>query len=141
MRILDENNMEIKEPELAKGYLVLDSLFVRHHEATEAVEEVGHWETIREYPNGGKDVEWVVDTPAVEAKEAWDEHEEIQRFIPFTESELATRRIEELKQLLTDTDYNILKVVEGAMTLQDCEEVIAKRAAWRREINELESKV
>ena len=141
MRILDENNIEIENPDLSKGYLKADSLFVRHHEAKEAVAEVGHYEVIREYPNGGKDVDWVIDTPAEEAKEAFDEYEEIQRFVPFTESELATRRISELKQLLSDTDYNILKVVEGAMTLQDCEEVIAKRAAWRKEINELELKV
>lgn len=141
MRILDENNIEIENPDYTKGYLKADSLFVRHHEATEAVEEVGHWVTIREYPNGGKDVDWVIDTPAQEAKDAWDEYEEIRRFVPFTESEFATRRIEELKQFLSDTDYNILKIVEGAATLKDCAEVIAKRAAWRKEINELELKI
>ena len=140
MRILDKNNIEIENPDLSKGYLITDSLFVCRHEATEAVEEVGHWVTLKEYPNGGKDVEWVVDTPAVEAKEAYDEHEEIQRYIPYTEAELATRRIAELKQLLFDTDYNILKIVEGAATLTECAEIIKKRAAWRKEINELEAK-
>lgn len=140
MRILDENNIEVNEPDFTKGYLKPDSLFLRHHEAVEAVEEVGHWVTRREYPNGGKDVDWVVDTPAVEAKDAWDEYEDIQRFVTFTAKELATRRIDELKKMLFDTDYNILKVVEGAMTLKDCEEVIAKRAAWRKEINDLEAK-
>ena len=140
MRILDENNIEIEKHDHAKGYLKKDSLFVCHHAAVEAVEEVGHYETVKEYPNGGKDVKWVVDTPAVEAKEAWDQYEEILRFVPYSEAEIATRRIEELKKLLSDTDYNILKVVEGAMTIQDCEEVIAKRAAWRKEINELEAK-
>lgn len=140
MRILDENNIEIKEPDFTKGYLKPDSLFVRRHEAKEAVEEVGHWVTVREYPNGGKDVDWVVDTPAEEAKEAFDEYEDIQRYVLFTESELATRRIEELKQMLFDTDYHILKIVEGASTLKDCAEVIAKRVAWRKEINELEAK-
>lgn len=138
MRILDENNIEIENPDFTKGYLKEDSLFVRHHEAVEAVEEVGHWVTLREYPNGGKDVDWVVDIPAVEAKEAYDEYEEIHRFIPYTEKELATHRIGELKQFLQETDYNILKIVEGAMTIQDCAEVIAKRASWRKEINELE---
>ena len=140
MRILDQNNIEIENPDFTKGYLEKDSLFVRHHEAVEAAEEVGHWVTLREYPNGGKDVDWVVDTPAVEAKDAWDEYEDIQRFIPFTAKELATRRIAELKQSLQETDYNILKIVEGAATLTECAEVIAKRAAWRKEINELEAK-
>lgn len=140
MRILDENNIEVKEPDLTKGYLKPDSLFVCHHEAIEAVAEQGHYKTVREYPNGGKDVEFVVDTPAVEAKDAWDEYEEIQRFVPYTEVELATRRIEELKQFLCDTDYNILKVVEGATTLVDIAETVKQRAAWRKEINELEAK-
>lgn len=140
MRILDENNIEIKEPDFTKGYLKADSLFVRHHEAVEAVEEVGHYETIREYPNGGKDVDWVIDTPAVEAKDAWDEYEEINRFVPFTEKEIAERRIGELKQFLQETDYNILKIVEGAATLTECAEIIKKRAAWRKEINDLEAK-
>jgi hypothetical protein len=132
--------MEIENPDLSKGYLKTDSLFIRHHEAIEAVEEVGHFETIKEYPNGGKDVDWIVDTPAVEAQDAWDEYEEVQRFVLFTEKELASRRIGELKQMLTDTDYNILKIVEGATTLQSCAEVIKKRASWRKEINELEDK-
>lgn len=138
MRILDENNIEIENPDLTKGYLKQDSLFICHHEAIEEVIEQGHFETVREYPNGGKDVEWVIDVPAVEAKEAYDEFEEVQRYVLFTEVELAVRRISELKHFLQETDYNILKVVEGAMTLEDCAEVIAKRSSWRKEINELE---
>ena len=138
MRILDENNIEIESPDLSKGYLKQDSLFICHHDAIEGVAEVGHHEIAREYPNGGKDVEWIVDVQAVEAQDAYDEYEEIKRYVLYTEKELATRRIAELKQFLNNTDYNILKVVEGAMTLDDCAEVIAKRALWRKEINELE---
>ena len=69
---------------------------VSYNEAIEAVEEQGHWETIREYPNGGKDVDWIVDVPAVEAQEAWDEYEDILRYVLYTEEELA--EIEEEKQ-------------------------------------------
>lgn len=138
MRIFDTKGIEIESPDTTKGYLVKDSLFIMHHEATEAVAEQGHYETIKEYPNGGKDVEWVVDVPAVEAKEAWDEYEDILRYKPYSEKELAAVRIEELKKQLQDTDYNILKIVEGAQTLADCAEVIKSRAAWRKEINELE---
>lgn len=47
-------------------------------------------------------------------------------------------RISELKQNLADTDYNILKIVEGAATLSEMASIIAKRAQWRKEINELE---
>ena len=140
MRILDENNNEIKEPDYAKGYTIADKFIVAHHEAVEAVKEQGHYETVKEYPNGGKDVEWVIDVPAVEAKEAYDEFEEILRFVPFTEKEIAMSRIGELKQKLFDTDYNILKIVEGASTLVECAEVIKRRATWRKEINDLEAK-
>ena len=138
MRILDINNIEIANPDMTKGRLVEDKVFVQHHEAVEAVPEQFHYETIREYPNGGKDVEIVIDVPGVEAADAWDEYEDILRFVPFSEAELAAIRIEELKQMLQDTDYHILKVVEGALTLADCEEIMAKRASWRKEINELE---
>jgi hypothetical protein len=140
MRIVDQNGIELSDFDPKKGYLVDRQLFIKHHEAVEAVEEIGHYEVVVEYPNGGKDVEWVVDTPGVEAREAYDEYEDVQQFIPFTAVQLASQRIEELKQQLRDSDYHILKIVEGAITLQDCAEVIKKRASWRKEINDLERK-
>lgn len=141
MRILDENNIEIQMPDLESGHLVEDQILIAHHEAVEAVEEEGHWETVAEYPNGGKDVEWVVDVPAVEAKEAWDEYENILRFVPLSAAELAARRIEVLKANLAATDYKILKLVEGAVTLDEIAADVEQRAAWRAEINELEKTI
>lgn len=141
MRIFDEFDNLLEKYDETKGYLKEDSLFVCHHEAVEAVEEQGHFETIAEYPNGGKDVEWIVDIPAVEAKEAWDEYEDILRFVPFTTVEITNNRISELKQKLFDTDYNILKIVEGAATLEEMADVIFKRSKWRKEINELEKEL
>ena len=141
MRIFDINDIEIFEPDLTKGQLKKDHIFIAHHDVVEGVEEQGHYATIAEYPNGGKDVEWIIDVPGVQAADAWDEYEDILRFVPFTDSELAINRIEELKQKLQDTDFHILKIVEGAKTLADCEEIIAKRASWRKEINELEKTV
>lgn len=96
MRVFDETKTkELTEYNLYKGYLKDDKLLIAHHEAVEAVEEQGHYETIAEYPNGGKDVEWVVDVPAVEAKEAYDEYEEIQVYIPYTANEIAKRKAEQ----------------------------------------------
>lgn len=99
MKILDESGVEITSPDLDLGYLKEEEMLVQHHEAVEAVEEVWHYETIAEYPNGGKDVEKVVDVPGVEAKEAWDEYETIQRYIRYTDDELA--KIEEAKNMPT----------------------------------------
>lgn len=138
MRILDENGKEIVEYDSTKGYLTEKEVFVKHHEAVEVVEEQGHFEVTAEYENGGKDVEWVIDVPSVEAKDAYDEFETVLQFVPYNARELAQMRIAELKQMLSDTDYNILKIVEGATTLSECAEVIRKRAKWRKEINELE---
>ena len=141
MKILDEFDNVLESIDNTKGYLKKDSLFLCHHEAVAAVEEQGHWETVAEYPNGGKDVEWVIDIHGVEAKEAWDEYEDIYRFVPFTKKELAEFRISELKQKLFDTDYNIIKIVEGAATLTEKADIIAQRAQWRKEINELEAEM
>ena len=89
MRILDENGIELTNPDLTLGHLEEEEILVAHHEAVEAVEEQGHYEVIAEYPDtNGKDVEWVVDVPGVEAQEAWDEYESILRYILYTEEEL-----------------------------------------------------
>lgn len=90
MRIFNENKtQEIRSYDLAYGWLREDKLFVAHHAASEKREESGHWETKKTYPNGGKDVLWVVDVPACEASPAYDEYEDIYVYVPYTQEELA----------------------------------------------------
>lgn len=48
-------------------------------------------------------------------------------------------RIEELKQMLSDTDYIACKIVEGAATIEEYSDIIKQKQQWRDEINELES--
>ena len=143
MRILDEldNELNANELDFSKGYLKEEKIFIKHHDAVSAVEEQGHYEIIKEYPNGGKDAEWVIDVPKVEAKEAYDEYEDIQRFIKFTQKELNSFKIEELKQKLNETDYCVLKIAEGSATYDDYSKIIAKRREWRKEINNLEESI
>lgn len=88
MRILDLDGKELKSPDLSMGYLTEEKILIAHHEAVEAVEEQWHYETVAEYPNGGKDVAKVIDAPGAEAQDAWDEYETIQRYIPYTDEEL-----------------------------------------------------
>ena len=102
MRILDINNIEITNPDLSLGYLSEEKFFIVHHEAIEPVVEQGHWETIAEYPNGGKDVEWVIDIAEVKAREAYDEYEDIYRYVLYTEDELD--KIEEERNQPTTED-------------------------------------
>lgn len=105
-RILDANDNELKleDIDLNAGKLVDETITV-HHDAVEGVEEVSHVEVLKEYyetgPDGepvldedghkivfGKDVKTIIDVPGVEAKPAYDEQEEIQRYIPYTAEEL-----------------------------------------------------
>lgn len=62
MKIFDEQGNIIENPDLEKGYLAYSTRpSIHRYKITQ--EEVGHYKTIKEYPNGGKDVEWVVDIP------------------------------------------------------------------------------
>lgn len=51
------------------------------------------------------------------------------------------QRIFELKQLLSATDYNIIKIVEGAATIEEMTDIIEQRSKWRKEINEIEAEL
>lgn len=90
MKIYDENNnlLDGNTIDREAGHLVSDTITIEHP-AVEAVEEQGHYVTIAEYPNGGKDVEWVVDVAGVKGCEAWTETEKIMRYVAYTEEELA----------------------------------------------------
>ena len=96
MKIIDETGAVIENPDLKLGYLVEDTAPVEHP-AVEGVEEVSHYETVAEYPNGGKDVRKVIDVPGVPAKAAWTEQVPIQRYIRYTAEELAAQEEEQKK--------------------------------------------
>lgn len=139
--ILDENNVELQAEDIDYnlGYLEEEKDYViAHHDAQEYVEEQGHYEVIAEYPNGGKDVRWVVDVEGHEASEAYDETTEILRYHLYNEGELAYNEIFLLQQQLADTDYIVIKIAEGAADRSEYTEVIADRQTKRARINELQ---
>lgn len=90
MEIVDENGIEIKSFDPTKGYLKKEVETV-YHDAVKGVEEQWHYETIAEYPNGGKDIRKVIDVPGVEAREAWEEEIPFLQYVPYTPEELAER--------------------------------------------------
>lgn len=94
MKIIDENGSVVENPDLTAGYLAADTEAVEHP-AQDAVEELSHYETVAEYPNGGKDVRKVIDRAAVPAAPAWTEPVPIQRYIRYTAEELARREKEQ----------------------------------------------
>lgn len=129
MQIIDEHGSPIENPDLTKGYLKQETQTI-HHDAVEAVEEVSHYET-ETLPDGtpaiyydadgrekGRDVRKVVDVPGVAAQEAYDEEVEVQRYILYTEEELAeqaaAREKAEQQAKLPNTETR-LAALESAM--------------------------
>ena len=140
MRILDSNNNELTTYDSALGYLKNETI-TKHIPAVEGVEELSHYVTVREYPNGGKDVERVIDWKGVEAVPEHDEEEEIYRYTLYTEEELARRESSSLRQYLSETDWTVIKCIETGTSLSSLyPEISEKRTAARTRINELEAR-
>lgn len=145
MRVFDKTKTtELTDYDLEKGYLRDDVLETEIPEQ-QAVEEKFHYATVREYPNGGKDVEKVIDVEGKPYVPAHTEREDIYVYIPYTDEELeqmsAIREIALLKAGLSETDYKAIKFAEGIISEADYAEVKAQRQAWRDRINELEAKL
>lgn len=140
MRIFNETKTEeLQIYDLENGYLKPDKLFIAHHDAVEDVTEQGHYEVVAECPaTGGKEVVWVVDIAGVKPRDALDEYEDIQVYVPYTHAELAAREIAQLKAKLSATDYQAIKYAEGILTAEEYADMKAQRQAWRDRINELE---
>jgi hypothetical protein len=132
-RILDVhgNELKLEDIDLNAGKLVDETITV-HHDAVEGVEEVSHVEVLKEYyetgPDGepvldedghkivfGKDVKTIIDVPGVEAKPAYDEQEEIQRYIPYTAEELdkiAKEKIDaQASAAVTDAEKSAIRLI------------------------------
>lgn len=115
--IYNEQMEKIENPDLSLGYLK-PSTRTEHHEAIEGVEEQWHYETIAEYPNGGKDVAKVIDVPGVEAKAAWDEEIPIQIYILYTQEQLDAMEEEKNKPTLEQRVTALEEKVDGEMADQ-----------------------
>lgn len=127
MEIYNEQMELVENPDLSLGYLKLGTR-TEHHEAIEGVEEVWHYETIAEYPNGGKDVEKVIDVPGVEAKEAWDEEIQIQVYVLYTQEELDAIEAQKNKPTLEQRVITLEEKVDGE--LADQQEALNLLGVW-----------
>jgi len=121
-----EKTQELNKEEIdfEKGYLIKDKLFVKHYEAVKAKPAV-YGDKIEILPNGSTQNLKPLISEAVEAKEAYDEYEDIQVFVPYTEEELKKRADEKRhSELKAELDYaqkkaraaeivNELRVLEG----------------------------
>lgn len=147
MRILDQNDNEIEEAaiDMTKGHLEIETITKAHHDAVEASPGKSHIEVIKKYPNGGRDVITVWDEEPVEAKDAWDETETIQRYIPYTEDELKERaeQVEaERKAELTPTNSDLSDgAVDLAQGLSDLGDGVTDLADLVAQLDERLSKL
>lgn len=77
----------------------------------------------------------------MDVEQAYDGLWYIKGFAPIkpepTEEEIKQARINELKQMLFDTDYVVIKIAEGSATKEEYADVIEQRKAWREEIRNL----
>jgi len=114
MRIFNaDKTKELESPDLQMGKLEKDILLT-HYEASAEKAEVGHYETVATYPNGGKDVKWVVDIAGSPSVEEHTAIEDIYVYIPFTEDELLER------------EKGILRLHRNA----DCFSIINRGKLW-----------
>lgn len=108
MKVYNQDKTEILEKyDLNLGYLK-DDIIIHHIPEVEAVQEKFHYETIKEYPNGGKDVKKVIDTPEVKYVPSHDEEEQIRIYIPYTNNELLNRKLSMLRMRRQSECFDIV---------------------------------
>lgn len=64
--------------------------------------------------------------------------EDLQNNINIGKRKAIKKKIEELKQLLSSTDYQAIKFAEGELSEVEYSEIKEQRKQWRLEINNLE---
>lgn len=118
MKIIDENGAALENPDLTLGWL-RDETEAVEHPAQEGVPELSHYETVAEYPNGGKDVRKIIDREGVPARDAWTEQVPIQRYIRYTAEELAEQEAERKKQAEREALPETVKALQAALADAD----------------------
>ena len=142
MRIFNQDKtIELTEYDLTKGYLKPDVIEIEIPEQS-AIEEISHYETVKVYKNGGRDVVRVIDVEGRPHVPAHIDTEKISVYIPYTERELevmaAHQEMDKLKECLRASDYKAIKFAEGVITAEEYAPDRAQRQAWRERIGELE---
>lgn len=126
-----EKNQILEEYDLSKGYLKEDTI-TTHYEEVKVVQEKWHYETIKEYANGGKDVRKVVDVVGVPYSPARDEVENIYVYVPYTEEEILENKKNELRNRREVECFSIIN--RGSLWYDNLtEEQLSELDKWYRE--------
>lgn len=127
MRILDEFDNELSNPNLKEGYLEEEEINIAYHGPVESVEGEGHYESVAKYDNGGEDVLWVWDIPPVEGREGYWEKENIYRYYKLSDEEL--KKIEEEKKRLIAEEEIARALLTSQINSLEVDDATAYR--WR----------
>jgi hypothetical protein len=121
MKVYNEDKTEILLTyNLDFGRLVSDKIVKEILPAQEEIKPQGHYEVVREYPNGGKDVKWVFDVLGQPAREETPVYEDILVYIPYTAEEL-----NEIDKLYEKSEEEILDDLRF-MRENECFSVLSK---------------
>ena len=133
MEVYNQNKTEIlTEYDLTKGYLTTDYIDEIIPEV-QAIEEQGHFETIAEYPNGGKDVKWVVDVAGVEYQPQKIKKKQVTIYVPYSEEELKQQQIRIKINRLAELTKDFAQV-EAGLVIDDIED---RKQEFRTLLNEV----
>ena len=138
MRIFNENKtIELKENEIdfTKGYLKNDKLFIKHHDKQDFQKEQFHYIIVAEYPNGGKEVKKVIDIPAQEAHDPYDEYEDILVFCLYNDEYYKNQLLEEKKSRLSELSKDIIQSEAGIIVTN----ITSKKLEFCNLLNEVRS--
>ncbi len=133
MEVYNEAKTEILTSyDLTKGYLKDDYLETTVPEV-QAVEEQSHYEVIAEYPNGGKDLEKVIDVEGVEYQPEHTIQTPITVYVPYTDEELAQQEIATKSERLAELTNDFAQV-EAGLVIDDIDD---RREEFRTLLNEI----
>lgn len=141
MRIFNEEKtteLAQEAADLASGYLKEDKLFIAHHDAHDSAPGVSHYETVKEYKNEkgevyGKEVIEIFDIEPQEAREAYDEYENILVYIPYTDEEQREIAAEKLRIKRKEVCYSVInrgKLWYDTLTDEQYMELVEWYYAW-----------
>lgn len=148
MRVFDQTKkVELNEFDSEKGRLVPDTR-VFTVAATEYVPEVSHYETVKQYENGGKDVVKIIDVEGKAAVPEHDENEDIFIYVPYTDEELAQnetlhkkeklkRELEKIKEDIEQESFGLVRDDYAEKKLRAAQIVNELRAIEGKPVREI----
>lgn len=122
----------IENPNLKLGFLKEDKLITKIDEIPYVAEE-GHYEIVREYPNGGKDIKWVVDVEGQEYVPEIEQVEEILIYVPYSKKELEELELDRLRALRETECFTVInrgKLWYDRLTSEQFEELNEWYTTW-----------